>query len=320
MSKEDLTLLKDEIFQKMRELEKKMNKESNEQKDEISLYYKRMDEKVDHILTNNREIIESVVSEKINYEKIHSLENFKNKADGILISHEIRINNHNKDINDMKTKYDKVIVDNLSVPGFIGNSCQYKNIAEYIVSTISEFSRFKYEKDTLKIETKELRNKIDNIFKSLSLLLGLSEDMILVDKFKDIDSFFEFLLENNKEMKSVNIDELILQKFEVQYYPGFMKSWKDCFLYYTPQKHLILCDNKDIISLENIVQIFDMNKINFKLNSSFKKPFLFEISPNYGIILKRYNTYIFDALNGENLFKICLIFKDYIIKKGNKEA
>ena len=166
------------------------------------------------------------------------------------------------------------------------------------------------------LNTASQRNKLDNIFKSLSILLGISEDVILIDKFKDIDSFFEFLLENNKEMKSVNIDELILQKFEVQYYPGFMKSWKDCFLYYTPQRHLILCDNKDIISLENIVQIFEMNKINFKLNSSFKKPFIFEISPNYGMLLKRYNTYIFDALNGDNLFKICLIFKDYIIKKG----
>ena len=134
------------------------------------------------------------------------------------------------------------------------------------------------------LNTASQRNKLDNIFKSLSLLLDISEDVILFDKFKDIDSFFEFLLENNKEMKSVNYDELILQKFEVQYYPGFMKSWKDCFLYYTPQRHLILCDNKDIISLENIVQIFEMNKINFKINSSFKKPFIFELSPNYGML------------------------------------
>ena len=163
------------------------------------------------------------------------------------------------------------------------------------------------------------RNKIDNIFKSISRLLGASEDMILVDKFKDIDSFFQFLIENNKEMKSVNIDELILKKFEVQYHPGFMKSWKDCFLYYTAQRHLILCDNKDIISLENVVQTFDMNKIDFKLNSTFIKPFIFEISPNYGLILKRYNTYIFDALNSDNLFQLCLIFTDYIIKKANKE-
>ena len=169
------------------------------------------------------------------------------------------------------------------------------------------------------LNTASKRNKIDNIFKSLSRLLGSSEDMILLEKYKDIDAFFQFLLENNKEIKTINFDDLILKKFEVQYYPGFMKSWKDCFLYYTVQKHLILCDNKDILSLENIVQIFDMNKINFKLNSSFQKPFIFEISPNFGILLKRYNTFIFDALNSDNHYQLCLIFKDYLIKKTNKD-
>ena len=174
MSQEDLILLKDEMFKKMRDLEKKIDIESNGQKEELNSFYQKIDQKIEHLLTNNREIIESVVSEKINYEKIHALENFKNKADGILISHEIRINNNNKDINNMKTKYDKVIVDNLSVPGLVGNSCQYKNIGEYIVSTISEFSRFKYEKDTLKVETKELKAKIDSNFKKMLNLVDNS--------------------------------------------------------------------------------------------------------------------------------------------------
>ena len=129
MSQEDLILLKDEMFKKMRDLEKKIDIESNGQKEELNSFYQKIDQKIEHLLTNNREIIESVVSEKINIEKIHALENFKNKADGILISHEIRLNNNYKDINNMKEKYDRIIVDNLSVPGFIGNSCQYKNLA-----------------------------------------------------------------------------------------------------------------------------------------------------------------------------------------------
>lgn len=77
MSKEDLTVLKDEIFQKMRELEKKVNLETNAQKEELNLFYKKFEEKIENILTHNHEIIELVVSEKINIEKIHALENFK---------------------------------------------------------------------------------------------------------------------------------------------------------------------------------------------------------------------------------------------------
>ena len=159
------------------------------------------------------------------------------------------------------------------------------------------------------------RNIIEKIFKNLSFLFGFSENWITIEKYKSIDSFFEFLIQNKKEIKQMNIDELIIKKIEVQYYPGFLKSWKDCFLFSTAQKHLIICDNKDILSLDNVIQIFEMDKINFKLNSKFEKPFMFELSPNYSVLFKRYNTYTFDALNSENLFQLCLVFKDYISKK-----
>ena len=174
MSKEELNLIKEEIYQKMRELDKKMTDDFNSQKNELKKNYQKFNEKITYILNNNREIIESVVAEKINYEKIQALENFKNKADGILISHEIRINNNNKDINNMKTKYDKAIVDNLSVPGFIGINCQYKNIGEYILSNRNEFARFKYEKDNLKQESKEIKGKIDSMFKQIISLVDNS--------------------------------------------------------------------------------------------------------------------------------------------------
>jgi chromosome segregation ATPase len=171
MSKEEVNLIKDEIYQKIREFEAKINKELNGHKAEMNSTYNKFNERISSILNNNREMIESVASEKINIEKFHALENFKNKADGMLISHEIRINNHNKDINNMKTKYDKAMIDNLTVPGFIGTSCQYKNIGEYILENRNEFSRFKYDKENLKQEIKDIKIKLDNIFKkTLSLV------------------------------------------------------------------------------------------------------------------------------------------------------
>ena len=90
-------------------------------------------------------------------------------------------------------------------------------------------------------------------------------------------------------------------------------------MYFTCQKHLIVFDNKDIYSLENVIQIFQMDKIIFKLNSNFERPFIFEISLNYDTMFKSYNTYSFDALSNKNLYELCLIFKDQIIKKKNKE-
>ena len=180
MSKEEINAFKEELLQMVNQLERKITEDINSKKAQLNFNYEKNNEKINQIISHNREIIESVVAEKINCEKIQSLENFKNKADGILITHEIRINKNNKEIDEMKTKYDKVIKDNLYAPGFVGPTCQYKNIGEYIINSISELSRFKYEKDNLKKETKEIKQKVEGIFKKIIALVDNS-----VEKFKD---------------------------------------------------------------------------------------------------------------------------------------
>ena len=134
MSKEELTALKDEIYLTIRQLEQKFFETLTIKTSKLSDDYTKFNEKLDSIISNNRNMIESIVSEKISVEKLNALESFKNKADGILISHELRINNHNKDITDMKSKYDRAIEDNLIVTGFIGPKCQFNNVKEYIMS------------------------------------------------------------------------------------------------------------------------------------------------------------------------------------------
>lgn len=180
MSKEEINKFKEELLQVVNQLERKIIEDVNNKKAQLNANYEKNNEKINQIISHNREIIESVVAEKINFEKIQTLEKFKNKADGILITHEIRINKNNKDIEDMKTKYDKVIVDNLSVPGYVGPACQYKNIGEYIIYNISEFSKIKYEKDNLKKEAKEIKLKVEGMLKKIIALVDNS-----VEKFKE---------------------------------------------------------------------------------------------------------------------------------------
>ena len=180
MSKEEINKFKEELLQVVNQLERKIIEDFNNKKAQLNANYEKNNEKINQIISHNREIIESIVAEKVNCEKIQTLEKFKNKADGILITHEIRINKNNKDIDDMKTKYDKIIVDNLSVPGYVGPACQYKNIGEYIIYNISEFSKIKYEKDNLKKETKEIKTKVEDMFKKIIKLVDNS-----VEKFKE---------------------------------------------------------------------------------------------------------------------------------------
>ena len=199
MSTEDLNSLKEEIFLSIRQLEKKFFESLTVKTAQLSDEYEKYNEKLDFIIANNRNMIEAVVSEKINMEKLNSLEAFKNKADGMLISHEIRINNQNKEIGEMKNKYDRVIKDNLIVPGFVGPKCQYNNVKEYISANISEMARIKYEKDQLKTDTKDFKSRLDGIFKQMINIVDNS-----VDRSKD---YTNGKISENKKHFDTKIDE-----------------------------------------------------------------------------------------------------------------
>ena len=180
MSTDEINSLKEEIYSSLKQLEQKVFDTINVKTAQLTDNYNNYNEKLDSILTHNKELIESIVSEKINVEKINTLESFKNKADGMLISHEIRINNHNKDIDYMKEKYDRAIEDNLLIPGLIGPKCQFQNVKEYINANNSDIARLKYEKDQLKLDTKDFKIKFDNLFKQMISLVDSS-----VDRSKD---------------------------------------------------------------------------------------------------------------------------------------
>ena len=265
MSQEEINAFKEELLQMINHLERRITEDINTKKAQLNSNYEKNNEKINQIISHNREIIESVVAEKINYEKIQSLEQFRNKADGILIAHEIRINKNNKEIDDMKTKYDKIIKDNLCAPGFVGPTCQFKNIGEYIIHNISEFSRFKYEKENLKKETKEIKQKIEGIFKKIIVLVDNS-----VEKFKDyadkqIEQFSkQFNMKYEEfEQKSQNISREIGQtKLDIEKQVDSLK--------YENQKLLLMIDNlkKNEENIEKINnKITKITKINEKIKN-----------------------------------------------------
>ena len=88
----------------------------------------------------------------------------------MLVTHEIRINNNIKDISNFSSKFDKIISDNIFIPGFIGPSCQYKTLSDYINSNIEEMNRMKVEKEVVKKEQKEYKIKMESFIKQMVLL------------------------------------------------------------------------------------------------------------------------------------------------------
>ena len=166
---------KEEILKNIRDFEENLIKKINTKIIELNSDYKKFQENLNNLSENNKQIINSLISKNVNLEKISSLEQFKNKVDSILITHEIRINNNIEEISAIKEKYDKALIENLLVPGYVGPSCQFRNIGEFIVHDINQVSKIKSEKDIIKNSFKDLRIKTDS---SIKTVLSLNESLL----------------------------------------------------------------------------------------------------------------------------------------------
>ena len=119
---DELNTFKEELLKRMREFETKMTSQITNKELTLNADYQAFTSKINVLMNNNKEMISAITSQKVKFDKISELESFKNKTDSMLITHEIRIKNNIDEIEKIKTKYDKIISDNLYVSGYIGNS------------------------------------------------------------------------------------------------------------------------------------------------------------------------------------------------------
>jgi DNA repair exonuclease SbcCD ATPase subunit len=112
-------------------------------------------------------MLETISNQKIYIDKLSEFEAFKNKTDNILISHELRIKNSIDEVIFLRDKYHQIISENLTVPGYVGTSCKFKNLSQYLLNNIAELNKIKSNKDEGRKELKELITKYENVMKSM---------------------------------------------------------------------------------------------------------------------------------------------------------
>ena len=161
---------RDEFYEKLAEFEEKWMKMLDIKDIQIQKQISDIKENSEDILKKNKVIIDNYSKFKVNESKINEFIAFQNKVNDMLITHEIRINNNIKDTANFSSKFDKIISENIYIPGFIGPSCQYKTLSEFINFNMDEINKIKLEKDTMKKEQKEYKAKIDSFIKQMVLL------------------------------------------------------------------------------------------------------------------------------------------------------
>ena len=83
-----------------------------------------INEKMDSMSSEYKHLTSNLSEYKFKLDKVDQFSSFQNKANDLLTTHDIRI------------KYDKIFIDNLTVPGYIGEYSQYKTLREYIICLV----------------------------------------------------------------------------------------------------------------------------------------------------------------------------------------
>ena len=124
----------------------------------------------------------------------------------MLLSQEIKIQELSSSNQRLIVNYDKIITENLTVPGFIGSSCVYQNLCEYIKHNINEIEKIKIEKEAERKMFEDIKHKIDGLMKNILNLIDNS--VIRCHKYTDNKQKYIEEMAQNKlvEISEKNMD------------------------------------------------------------------------------------------------------------------
>ena len=197
--KNDLILFKDETLKTIREMEKQLFEKIQIKNNETELKIDDFNLKLSKFQEMNKRMYESIIEQKVNLDKLKHLNEFKIKTDTKLVSLDIKMTNFFSELVSIKSKYDKIMVENLQVPGIIGLSCKYSSISEYIIDNLHILEGYNREKDNIKKKINELQLYDKKIMKDFTISINesISECKLYTDKkINEIKNYFKERYEN----------------------------------------------------------------------------------------------------------------------------
>ena len=204
VKKSDFIFFKNEILEDLKRFENKLNNKILLNSNTILEQGKKNKEEISNV---KNKIFEMMNSSSNNEEKIEiksKLTQYKTKIDEFIFVYNTKINSLEKQINDMGFKYDKIFINNLIIPGLIGNSCPFstaKLFFEYVNKKLKDLS---YDKDIINKNNKLNKDKLESLIKQFQMQIDLAES-----KFSFFRNEFSKKFEQKSEQKLAEIEERI---------------------------------------------------------------------------------------------------------------
>ena len=168
---QELNVFRDDILQFFKENFQSFAKTLQIDLMKINKTEKKFEEMSSIINSNYNKIINTQFNMNIQLDKLKDYDSFYSKTNEKLISHEIRLNNIRDDFHKATQKYDKIYLDNLELPGYIGRCAKYKNCQHFFTDVIKELATLNQFKDKNILDLKSYKEKLENIIKSINILI-----------------------------------------------------------------------------------------------------------------------------------------------------
>ena len=168
---EELNEFKDEILSFFKERETCLLNKIKSYQSHIESTENKYETLTNNITLNYQEILSSQANLNNRIDKLNSYEPFVLKTNDNLTSHEIRINNLREDFTKFTQKYDKIYLDNLELPGFIGRCAKYKNCQLFFADVMKEINKFNNYKEKNTIDLKTYKEKLEQYIKTFRTLM-----------------------------------------------------------------------------------------------------------------------------------------------------
>jgi len=162
-------------------------------------------------VSNFAKIVDTQAKITSRLDQLNNYESFVSKTNDKLISHEVRLTNIREDFSIATQKYDKIYLDNLELPGFIGRCAKYKNCQVFFLEVIQDLAKLNKYREKSIIDLKMYKDKLETIISSMNTILdnnnasqikyiNETKDKIL----KDCSNMFDDVRENIKEIRVEN--------------------------------------------------------------------------------------------------------------------
>ena len=168
---EELNEFKDEILSFFKERETFLLNKIKSYQSHIESTENKYENLTNNITLNYQEILSSQANLNNRIDKLNSYEPFVLKTNDNLTSHEIRINNLREDFTKFTQKYDKIYLDNLELPGFIGRCAKYKNCQLFFADVMKELNKFNNYKEKNTLDLKAYKEKLEQNIKTFRTLM-----------------------------------------------------------------------------------------------------------------------------------------------------